>query len=95
MFHIVFYTQPYGSRLYRMGDKNLEVPANIVATFKEWNTRNDKKDADHDKRFVHVLLLLLCIEIEKVTVDTIEPEALDFINSNYYFLLDLLTLFFK
>lgn len=83
MFHAPFYKQPCGTHSYELGNKVLEVPADTVKSFKECNTKDDMKGVDHENRFVHALLLLLSIEIEKITVDSIEPEDMDYMNSNY------------
>lgn len=77
-FH--FSSQKSGSRLYQLGKYALEVPQELLSTFKEWNSRHDKQNEEYDKRFIQALVLL-CKNIEDVPMDSIETHISAFIRS--------------
>lgn len=53
----------------------MEVPANVINAFKEWNTKADRNTADYDTRMIRALLLL-CTEIENVSQQEIAEFVL-------------------
>lgn len=72
------FLQKNGNRLYKLGEFHLEVPARVLGTIKEWNTRSDRNTPKYDGRLIQVLLLL-CMEIENVT----ENDIIEFVQGSF------------
>lgn len=70
-------------RAYKTGQTVMEIPHNVFATFKKWNRVPFKDDRSIDKRFVFALLLALTEE-EKLLVDDIPVDVMEFVYGNFF-----------
>lgn len=75
-----FCLQKNGNRIYKIGSKMVEVKKSILDRILEWSTPPYDRSERLDKRIV-AALLVACVGGEKLAVDEIENDVMDFINS--------------
>lgn len=65
-------------RVYKIGNRHIEVPKMIFDKFIAWNQPPYKSDQAYDKRFVHALLFAL-VEDEVIRKNEVPVDVIDFI----------------
>lgn len=67
--------------MYNLGGEKIEIPLRIMSIFQLWNTLEDKKGRDYDKR-VAIALLLMCVPKEDLARSKVSEGVKDIIYGN-------------